>query len=72
MVWQWKVFNIDDRLYISEKFVKMLFNGKVFKNKNWSRTIEKPKNPETNPETWYVNEKFLIMITYYISLKKSR
>ena len=29
-----------------------------------------PKNPENNPETWFVNEKILITMTYYISLKK--
>ena len=33
--------------------------------------LKKPRNPEINPKTWYVNEKFLIMITHYISLKRS-
>ena len=30
-----------------------------------------PKNPEINPKTWYVKEKNLIKMTYYISLKRS-
>ena len=31
--------------------------------------LKKPKTLKLYPRTWYVNEKFLIMITYYISLK---
>ena len=27
--------------------------------------------PETNPETWYVNEKFLVIVDCYISLERS-
>ena len=33
--------------------------------------LKKPKNPKFNPKTWYVIEKFLVMITYYIPLKMS-
>ena len=35
----------------------MLFNEDIFENINLNLTIEKPKNPKNNPETWYVNEK---------------
>ena len=31
---------------------------------------KKPKNPETNPETWYVNEKFQVIVECYISIEK--
>ena len=45
--------------YLSlESSGKMLFNGNNFKNDDWNLTIEKPKNPNANPKTWYVNEKF--------------
>ena len=33
-------------------------------------TIEKPKNPENSPHTWYVNETFLVIVECYISLER--
>ena len=47
----------------------MLFSGNIFGKVDLNYYHLKP---ETNPETWYVNEKFLILMTNYISLKRSR
>ena len=44
----------------------MLFNGIIFGN---SGSNECHQKPDTNPETWYVNEKFLVMLEYYISVE---
>ena len=33
--------------------------------------LKKSKNPANDPETWYVNEMFFLMLTYYISFKWS-
>ena len=33
-------------------------------------TIEKPKNSENNPQTCYVNEKFLVIVEWDISLDR--
>ena len=50
-----------------KKFRKVLFDGKLFGNVHWKKYHQKP---ETNPETWYVNEKFEVMVECYISLER--
>ena len=42
----------------------MLWNSNVFEN-NYLNYYH--KKPETNPETWYVNEIFLIIVNCYIT-----
>ena len=51
-----------------ERFWKDLFEGKVLENFRWNCYHQEA---ETNLEAWYVNEKFLLVMTYYISLKRS-
>ena len=41
----------------------MLFNGNILGNVDWNYY---PLKHETNPETWYVNEKFLGIVECYI------
>ena len=48
---------------------KYLFKGNILENFGWNYYHQKP---ETNHEAWYVNEKFLLMMIDYNSLKKSR
>ena len=43
---------------------KTLFNGNFFGNIDWKYYHLKPKSKQTNLESWYVNEKFLIFMTY--------
>ena len=45
----------------------MLFNYIIFKIGDWNFYHQKP---ETNPETWYVNENFLVTVEYYISSER--
>ena len=46
----------------------MLFNGDIFGNIGWNYYHLKH---ETNPETWYVDEKFLGVMICCIPLKRS-
>ena len=43
------------------------FIGDIFANVNWNYSHQKP---ETNPETWYVNEKVLIYTDILYTVEK--
>ena len=32
--------------------------------------VKNPKNPRNNPQTWYVNEKFSVIVDCFISLER--
>ena len=42
-----------------KKTWKLLFNANIFENFDW---IYYHQKPETNPETWYVDEKFFVTV----------
>ena len=46
-----------------------LFKDNFFENGDWNHYH---REPESNRETWYVNENFFIVMTYFISLQRCR
>ena len=62
-IWATEKYNI-----LLKRSWKVLLNGNIFENDDWNYYHQKP---ETNPETWYVNETFWIMKPHWKSLKRS-
>ena len=70
MVYVKEIFLVTMTYFISlKKSSKVLSNDNFVKNISRNHTTKKPKNPEINPKTWYVKEKFYVIVEYYTSLE---